>query len=69
MEKITIFLFLFICLFLIYSYLNIKKENLKEKQKEKKEEKNIPFIVETKKNLENYIIAAVIATDNGWKKI
>ena len=64
MEKITIFLFLFICFFLFYSYLKLKNEKPKKQEKEK----NISCVLEPKENLENHIIAAVVATVMTGKK-
>lgn len=64
MEKITIFLFLFICLFLIYSYIKFKNEMEKN---EKKEEIN-SSVFKPKENLDIHVIAAVIAAVMDGKK-
>jgi hypothetical protein len=67
MEKITVFLALFIFLYLIYSYFKFKKDLLKnEREKSKEGEKNKEG--EKKEIYEKYIIVAAIASIMDGKK-
>ena len=67
MEKITVFLALFIFIFLIYSYFNFKKDSSKkETEKNKEYEKNKKS--EKKEIYEKQIIVAVIASIMDGKK-
>ncbi len=58
MESLTVYFFGFIVVFLLYSFIKLKKQKKEEKEAGKEKEN----IKDFNENIEKYVVAAVVAT-------